>query len=47
MQNRKGYVFGRYIKHGKRACTSHTIKEEQLKAIIMDDLRRLTEAGIE
>ena len=36
-----------YIKHGKRACTSHTIKEEQLKAIIMDDLRRLTEAGID
>lgn len=47
MQNRKGYVCGRYRKHGKHACTSHTIKEDRLKAIIMDDLRQLIHISID
>jgi hypothetical protein len=46
MQNRNGYVCGRYRKHGKHACTSHTIKEAALKAIIIEDLRKLTEISI-
>ncbi|OIJ16506.1 recombinase family protein [Anaerobacillus alkalidiazotrophicus] len=46
MQNRNGYVCGRYRKHGKHACTSHTIKEAALKAIIIEDLRKLTEVSI-
>lgn len=47
MQNRKGYVCGRYRKHGKRACTSHTITEEKLKNIIIKDLRKLTAVSID
>jgi hypothetical protein len=46
LQNRKGYVCGRYRKHGKRACTSHSIKEEKLKALVMDDLRHLTQMSV-
>lgn len=44
LQNRKGYVCGRHRKHGKNACTSHSIKEEYLKKLIMDDLQQMAKA---
>jgi cupin superfamily acireductone dioxygenase involved in methionine salvage len=41
LQSRKGYVC--YRKHGKDACTSHSIKEDYLKKLIIDDLRQVAE----
>ncbi|WP_369447729.1 recombinase family protein [Neobacillus sp. BF23-41] len=41
MQNRKGYVCGRYRKHGIHACSSHLIKEKHLKNFILEDLREM------
>lgn len=41
--NRKGYICGSYAKHGNKACTNHVIKEQQLKEIILDDLKRMAE----
>jgi site-specific DNA recombinase len=41
MQDRKGYVCGRYRKHGKNACTSHFVKEDRLKKAILTELRAL------
>lgn len=43
MQDRKGYVCGRYRKHGKNACTSHFVKEASLKREILNELRSLVE----
>lgn len=40
--NRKGYICGTYAKHGNKACTNHVIKEQQLKEIILDDLKRMS-----
>lgn len=36
--NRKGYICGSYAKHGKKACSSHTIKEELLRRSILSDV---------
>ncbi|MFJ7978451.1 recombinase family protein [Peribacillus sp. NPDC096379] len=41
--NRKGYICGSYAKHGNKACTNHVIKEQQMKEIILDDLKRMAE----
>ncbi|HYF90644.1 MAG TPA: recombinase family protein [Symbiobacteriaceae bacterium] len=41
LQNRKGYVCGRYKKHSVCACTSHAIKEQFLKDLILQDLREM------
>jgi hypothetical protein len=38
-QVRDSYLCGRYYKHGKKACSNHEIKESELKAIILNDLR--------
>lgn len=40
-QNRKGYICGGYAKHGKIACTQHVIKEDELKRIILEDIRKM------
>ena len=44
LKNRKGYVCGTHLKHGKHVCGQHTIKEETLKSIILEDIRIWTEA---
>lgn len=44
LKNRKGYVCGTHLKHGKHVCGQHTIKEEVLKSIILKDIRTWTEA---
>ncbi|CAH1213080.1 hypothetical protein PAECIP111893_03627 [Paenibacillus plantiphilus] len=41
VQYRKGYVCGNYYKHGKTACSQHSVKEKELTGVILDDLRRL------
>ncbi|KKB40009.1 MULTISPECIES: recombinase family protein [Bacillaceae] len=41
--NRKGYICGSYAKHGKKACSSHVIKEQLLKEIILDDLKKMAD----
>ncbi|MCA1022127.1 recombinase family protein [Halobacillus litoralis] len=40
-KNRNGYVCGEYNKLGAKACASHHVKEEQLKDIILHDIRKL------
>lgn len=42
-KNRKGYVCGEYNKLGSKACSSHYVKEEQLIAAILEDIRGLTD----
>ena len=37
-KNRKGYICGNFNKHGLKACSSHVIREQNLKDIIMSDL---------
>jgi hypothetical protein len=32
---------GSYARHGKKACTAHTIKEDFLKETILDDIQTL------
>lgn len=39
--NRKGYICGTYAKHGNKACSNHAIKEQHLKEIILDDLKKM------
>lgn len=39
--NRKGYVCGGYARFGKKACSSHVIKEEVLKQTIIHDIHSL------
>ncbi len=41
-KNRKGYVCGRYDKHGKKACTDHIIREKELVDIIREDIKTLS-----
>jgi site-specific DNA recombinase len=41
LQNRKGYVCGTFKKHGDTKCSSHSIKEKDLKRIILKDLRSM------
>ena len=41
--NRKGYICGSYAKHGKKACSSHVIKEQLLEEIILDDLKEIAD----
>ena len=40
-KNRKGYVCGSYNKHGKKACTDHIVREYELKAAVLDDIKLL------
>ncbi|MCM3444508.1 recombinase family protein [Metabacillus halosaccharovorans] len=40
--NRKGYICGTYAKHGKKACSNHAIKEQELTEIILDDLKKMS-----
>jgi site-specific DNA recombinase len=47
MQDRKGYVCGRYRKHGKNACTSHFVKEIGLVNAILSELRILVNKVID
>jgi site-specific DNA recombinase len=46
LKNRKAYVCGRFRKHGVVACTSHSIKEESLKKLIMGEFREMSKASI-
>ncbi len=39
--NRKGYICGNYARHGKKACSSHSIKEDLLKDTILTDIKML------
>ncbi len=38
-KNRKGYICGNFNKHGYKACTSHIIRENSLKNLIMSDIK--------
>lgn len=38
-KNRRGYVCGNFNKHGKKACTDHIIRENELSNIILTDIR--------
>lgn len=40
---RKGYVCGNYYKHGKHVCSQHSVKEKELKSVILDDIRNMAE----
>lgn len=42
VQYRKGYVCGNYYKHGKHVCTQHSVKEKELIAAILEDIRSMT-----
>jgi DNA invertase Pin-like site-specific DNA recombinase/ssDNA-binding Zn-finger/Zn-ribbon topoisomerase 1 len=39
--NRKGYVCGNYARHGKKACSSHSIKEDVLTDTVLTDIEKL------
>ena len=39
--NRQGYICGSYARHGKKACSSHTIKENFLIETILSDIKLL------
>ncbi len=41
-KNRKGYICGRYNKHGNKACSDHHVLEDTLKAVIRNDLKKLS-----
>jgi site-specific DNA recombinase len=41
--NIRGYICGNYARHGKKACTNHTIKEDFLIKTILSDLQQLVE----
>ncbi len=43
VQSRKGYVCGNYYKHGKTACTSHSIKEKTLIEILLNDFKHVAD----
>ncbi|WP_230459054.1 recombinase zinc beta ribbon domain-containing protein [Terrilactibacillus tamarindi] len=38
-----GYICGNYARHGKKACTAHTIKEDFLKETILYDIQKLVQ----
>ncbi|MED2257159.1 zinc ribbon domain-containing protein [Brevibacillus parabrevis] len=38
---RKGYVCGNYYKHGKHACSQHSVKEKELIGVILADIRNM------
>jgi site-specific DNA recombinase len=40
-KNRRGYICGRYNKHGRKACSDHHVLEESLISIIQSDLNKL------
>jgi site-specific DNA recombinase len=46
LKNRKAYVCGRFKKHGMVACTSHSMKEESLKKLIIGEFREMSKASI-
>ncbi|MEI2358104.1 recombinase zinc beta ribbon domain-containing protein [Mesobacillus zeae] len=37
--NRKGYICGNNARHGKKACSSHCIKEDALKDTVLTDIQ--------
>jgi site-specific DNA recombinase len=39
--NRKGYICGNYARHGKKACSSHLIKEDLLIDTVLTDIQEL------
>lgn len=41
--NMKGYACGKNIKHGKIACSIHSVKEDDLKEIILEDIKQVSE----
>ncbi|CAK7050548.1 recombinase family protein [Tissierella sp.] len=41
-KNVKGYNCGKYIKHGKIACVPHIVKENDLKEVILEDIRQIS-----
>ncbi|MED0773816.1 recombinase zinc beta ribbon domain-containing protein [Bacillus siamensis] len=36
-----GYICGTYARHGKKACSAHTIKKGNLKETILYVIRKL------
>lgn len=41
--NQNSYICGRYARYGKKACTSHIVKENVLKDTILSDIKSLVE----
>lgn len=42
-KNIRGYACGKYIRHGKVACTQHSVKEDALKNLILEDIRQVSQ----
>lgn len=47
LKNRNGYVCGRFKKHGIRACSSHSVKEQYIKEKVLEDLKKLISAPVD
>lgn len=41
-KNRKGYVCGTFNKHGSKACSSHIVREANLSAIVLSEIKNLS-----
>lgn len=41
--NQEGYICGNYGKHGRIACTNHSVKEAELSRVILNDFRKMYE----
>ena len=39
-KNRKGYVCGTFNKHGSKACSSHVVREANLSAIVLSEIKQ-------
>ncbi|PEF73687.1 hypothetical protein CON94_19565 [Bacillus pseudomycoides] len=40
-KDRKGYVCATYQKNGSKQCSSHLIKHDKLKAVVLSDIEEL------
>lgn len=47
LKNRNGYVCGRFKKHGVRACSSHSVKEQYIKEKILEDLKQFISSSVD
>lgn len=40
-KNRRGYICGNYNKHGKKACSDHIIRENQLSEYVLNEISNI------
>ena len=41
-KNRKGYVCGTFNKHVSKACSSHIVREANISAIVLSEIKNLS-----